>query len=136
MAKIVIIDVDLGINVEELIANNAKELTELAKKELDEAIAVAESAKMIQAEKTAKAKSTTTGINKVIDEAYSMLESNLEEGVAVDKIMEHVHDFIPNSSAFALRMNNILSSRGNPYRLIRKKVSGVPHYVFTSFNEQ
>jgi sugar-specific transcriptional regulator TrmB len=118
MAKIVVIDVDLGINVEELIANNAKELTDLAKQELDEAIAVAESAKKLQAEKTAKAKSTVDGIQRVLDESYEMLESAKEEGVAVDKIILHVKEFIPNSSAFTIRMNNILSARDNPYRLI------------------
>jgi hypothetical protein len=136
MAKIVVIDVDLGINVEELIANNAKELTDLAKQELDEAIAVAESAKKLQAEKTAKAKSTIDGIQRVLDETYEMLESAKENGVPVDTIVSHVKEFIPNSSAFTIRMNNILSSRDNPYRLIRKKVSGVAHYIFTSYNEE
>ena len=34
MAKIVVIDVDLGINVEELIANNAKELTVVKVREI------------------------------------------------------------------------------------------------------
>lgn len=136
MAKIVVIDVDLGINVEELIANNAKELTDLAKQELDEAIAVAESAKKLQAEKTAKAKNTVDGIQRVLDETYEMLESAKEDGVPVDTIVSHVKEFIPNSSAFTIRMNNILSSRDNPYRLIRKKVAGVAHYIFTSYNEE
>lgn len=136
MAKIVVIDVDLGINVEELIANNAKELTDLAKQELDEAIAVAESAKKLQAEKSAKAKSTVDGIQRVLDESYEMLETAKDEGVPVDKIVLHVKEFIPNSSAFTIRMNNILSARDNPYRLIRKKIDGTPHYVFTSYNEE
>lgn len=134
MAKVVIIDVDLGINIDTIIAESAKELTAEARHQLDNALAIAESAKRIKEEKTLKTKSHKDGIQKVLDSAYEMLESQLDVGVSVSKISDLIKDQIPNTSAFATRMNNILNMKGNPYRMLRKKVDGIPHYIFTKFN--
>lgn len=134
--KVVIIDVDLGINIDEIIADNAKELTDASKKELDGALAIAEAAKQMKEAKTVQRNQASTGISSVMEQAYEQLEKAGSTGCSVDSILELVSPHVPNSSAFSLRMNNILSSKGNPYRLIRIKIAGNPHYLFTEFNEK
>lgn len=135
MAKVVLIDVDLGINLDGIIAESAQELTNNARKELDGALAVAESAKRIKEEKAKEKTSKISEVAAAMEAAYKQLESAGLEGVSVDVIVSSVKQFVPNSSAFTMRMNNILSMKGNPFRLIRSKVNGIPHYVFTPFNE-
>ncbi len=135
MAKVVVIDVDLGINLDEIIEESAKELTNNARRELDGALAIAESVKRIKEEKMQQKTNQTTGITTAMEEAFKKLEAAGTNGVIVDEILEIVKQFVPNSSAFALRMNNILSTKGNPYRLIRSKINKIPHYIFTPFNK-
>lgn len=134
MAKVIIIDVDLGIDIDAIVAESAKELTAEARHQLDNALAIAESARRIKEEKTLKTKSHKDGIQKILDTAYEMLEASLDKGVPVTTISELIKDQIPNTSAFSNRMNNILSMKGNPYRMLRQKIDGVPHYIFTKFN--
>ena len=71
-----------------------------------------------------------------MEEAYKGLENAGSKGIPVDTIIESVKQYIPNSSAFMLRMKNVLSVKGNPYRLVRAKIDNVPHYLFTEFNEE
>ena len=135
MAKVVVINVDLGINLDGIIADSVQDLTNNAKKELDLAISIAESAKRIKEEKTQEKTKLTSGLSMAMEEAYKMLETAGVIGVPVETIVESTKQYVPNSSAFALRMNNILSTKGNPYRLIRSKINGIPHYIFTPFNK-
>lgn len=135
MAKVVVIDVDLGINLDGIIAESAQDLTTNARNELDGALAIAESAKRIKDEKAQQKSEQTSGIVATMDTAYQKLEAAGVNGIPVTDIVSSVQQFVPNSSAFTLRMNNILSMKGNPYRLIRSKINGVPHYLFTPFNK-
>ena len=134
MAKIVIIEVDLGINLDEIIAENAHELTSNAKNELDGAIAIAESVRRIKDTKEQQKTEQINGIVSVMESAYDKLVKAGSNGIPVDDIVSAVKQFVPNASAFTTRMNNILSTKGNPYRLIRSNINGVPHYLFTPFN--
>jgi len=135
MAKVMVIDVDLGINLDGIIAESAQDLTTNARTALDGALAIAESAKRIKDEKTQQKSEQSSGIVTAMDAAYQKLETAGLKGIPVADIVSSVQQFVPNSSAFTLRMNNILSMKGNPYRLIRSKINGVPHYVFTPFND-
>ena len=135
MAKVVIVDVDLGIDLDAIITESAKELTKNARDELDQAIAVMDSAKRLKEENDKQKTEALNAVDAAMVAIYDKLVAAGPNGLAVDDIMASVKSFIPNSSAFTLRMNNVLSKRGNPYRLIRVKVNGTPHYVFTPFNQ-
>ena len=136
MAKVVVIDVDLGIDINSIIAESAKDLTANARNELDGALAIAESAKRIKEEKAQQKTEQSSGITVAMEAAYKKLEEAGLSGLPVTDIVASVQQFVPNSSAFTLRMNNILSVKGNPYRLIRSKINGVPHYLFTPYNKE
>lgn len=135
MSKVVIIDVDLGLDLDAIITESAKELTKNARDELDQAIAVMDSARRLKEESDRQKSEAASSIDNAMLALYDKLAAAGPNGIAVDVIMESVKAFIPNSSAFTLRMNNLLSKRDNPYRLIRAKVNGSPHYIFTPFNQ-
>jgi len=135
MSKVVIIDVDLGLDLDAIITESAKELTKNARDELDQAIAVMDSARRLKEESDRQKSEAASSIDNAMLALYDKLAAAGPNGIAVDVIMESVKAFIPNSSAFTLRMNNLLSKRDNPYRLIRAKVNGAPHYIFTPFNQ-
>lgn len=130
-----VFDVNLGIDLDQLITESAKELTKDAKKELDEAIAVMESAKRLKEESEKEKLAQVNNIENTLSKVYDELVIAGPNGISVKVVTEKVKTFIPNSSAFSLRMGNFLSKKGNPYRLVRLKINGEPHYVFTPFNQ-
>lgn len=134
MAKVVVINVDLGIDINQIIAASTQELTEGAKKELDNAIEVAKAAKNIKSNKTTARTELNSQLSNLMEEIFISLEKAGSNGVSVESIIDRTKHLIPNTSAFTLRMNNILSIKGNPYRLVRAKINGIPHYLFTAFN--
>jgi Mrp family chromosome partitioning ATPase len=76
-----------------------------------------------------------TGLDTVLMQAYEKLVAAIPSGVSVADIMSIVTMYVPNTSAFSLRMNTMLSKKGNPYRMIRVKNNNIPHYLFTPFNK-
>jgi len=130
-----IIEVDLGINIDDVINQGVVELSGQAKQELDAAIELAKTTKKLKEEKEATQQAAKNAVQSAMDAAYERLIS-CQVGVPVDEIMGIVKPHIPNSSAFTLRMKKILSTKGNEYVIGRKKISGIPHYVFTPFNKE
>lgn len=135
MAKVVVIDVDFGFDIDKIISESAQELTTNAKNELDGAISAAKSVQEIKNQKIAAKEQSVNNIQISMEKAYDALKSARGSGVAVQTIMDLVSPHIPNSSAFMLRMKKMLSAKDNPYRLVRATIEGVPHYIFTSYNQ-
>lgn len=135
MSKICIIDVDLGLNVDEVIKEHLAEMSDEAKKQLDSAIAVATKTKELKEEKQNKKKKEDEELTGVMDKAYDKLEGAGHDGVLVEDIMRIVEGPVPNSSAFTLRMKKIMREKDSPYVLKRKKVNGKPRYIFARIDE-
>lgn len=133
--KVCIIDVDLGMTVDDIISENVAAIVGQARTDLDNALEAAKAVQRVKKEREEKAKTIENKLNTVMTEAYTQLANAGENGISVDAIMSIVAGAVPNSSAFTTRMKNVLSEKGNDYRLERKKVSGIPHYCFTPFNK-
>lgn len=134
--KVVIIDVDLGLSVDDIINKEVEDLTGAATKELNDALAIAKATQKVKLEKETAARESDTKLSRAMEEAYQKILETKDIGLPVSAAMTIVADVVPNSSAFTLRMKTILSQKGNPYILERKKVHGTPHYIFTPFNQQ
>ncbi len=132
--RVVVIDVDLGFSVDDIVADEITSLTTQSKTEIDRAIEIARTAERIKQEREQKAKLTTDKLTIAIEAAYNTLKEAGELGVPVTTIMSIVEGTIPNSSAFTLRMKRILTEKGNPFILERKKHQGTPHYVFVPYS--
>ncbi len=134
--KVVIIDIDLGLSVNDIINEEIEDLTGAAIKELDNALEIAKATQRVKLEKEAAARETDTKLNDAMEEAFKNLVEAGAAGLPVSAVMNTVASVVPNSSAFTLRMKGILSQKGNPYFLERQKVHGTPHYVFIPFNSR
>lgn len=132
--KVTVIDVDLGVSVDDIISEEIKELTGVAHKELDRAIDAAKTVIRVREEKEAATNAAIENITAAMDTAHDMLAAAGTDGVTVAKIMQTVEGVIPNASAFTLRMKKILANKGNLYRLERAKINGEHHYLFIPFN--
>ncbi len=132
--KVVIIDVDLGVSVADIIKENVTELTTQTKTDLTTAIETAKAVQRVKLEREQKINTITQQLSAAMDDAYNQLVTASTTGLPVTTIMALVSPHVPNSSAFTTRMKHILSQKGNPYALGRIKHLGVPHYRFTPYN--
>jgi len=135
MAKVSIIEVDLGFSVSDLINEDVAGLVGEAQKELETAISTAKKANALREQKEREAQESVDKISAVMATAYDNIKTAGEEGVPADQIMAVIDGAIPNISAFTLRMKKILRDNGNEYAIIKKKKGGVPHYIFIPFNQ-
>jgi hypothetical protein len=136
MTKIFIVEFDLGTPVEEIISEEVEAITGEARKILDKAIEHQKTLQEVKQQKQKQKKDEKDNISKIMINAYKLLEEAKEEGVPVKTIMHEAKPIIPNSSAFTLRMKNILKENGNPYILQRKQRNKIPHYIFEPFNKE
>ncbi len=132
--KVVVIDVDLGLSVDNIIGEEVEDLTGAAAKELDNAIETAKITQKVKLDQENAEREANTKLNAAMEIAFQSLIEAGEIGLPVSTVMTTVNGVVPNSSAFTLRMKGILSQKGNPYTLERKKIHGTPHYVFMPFN--
>jgi len=136
MAKVSIIEIDLGADIDEIISENVTELTGKAKEELDQAIELAKQRDALREQKANDKKKADDAVTTVMEIAYQRLVDAGADGVLCSDIMDIVNEHVPNSSAFTLRMKKILRDQGNPYALARKKRKGNPHYIFSPYNKE
>jgi hypothetical protein len=136
MAKVSIIEVNLGADVDEIISENVTELTGQAQQELDQALDLAKQRDALREQKANDKKKAGDAVTTVMTTAYQRLVDAGEDGVLCSDIMDIVVEQVPNSSAFTLRMKKILRDQENPYALLRKKRKGNPHYIFQPFNKE
>jgi hypothetical protein len=112
----------------------SKNITGVARRELDAALNLAKDIQRVKLEKEAATKAIDDKLATAISTAYDSLVAAGDTGIPVSTVMSTVADAIPNTSAFTIRMKSSLSAKGNPYILERKKVHGTPHYVLTPYN--
>ena len=136
MTNVTIIEVNLGADIDTIISEDVKELTGTAKKELDDAIDLAQQRDALRNKKSTEKKQTSDALTGVMITAFGRLVDAGTEGILCSDVMTIVSEHIPNSSAFALRMRKILKDQGSPYILERKKRKGNWHYIFSPFNEE
>lgn len=135
MTKLSIIEIDLGININDVIQENVEAVTGEAKKQLDAAISVAKQKDELIKKQKLEKQSSNDITEKVMSDAFDALVKAGDEGCLCSDILDIVQGHIPNASAFSLRMKKILRDKDNPYTLKRFKRQGNPRYKFESYNE-
>lgn len=134
MTEVTIIEVDLGIEIDDIIAKNAEALSDKSKKDLDLAIQMAKDKDRLRERLKTEKENANNALSMGMEFIYNKLVDSMPNGVPCEEIMETLKDSVANQTAFTIRMKKILRDRGNPYFLSRKKISGVQHYVFAEFN--
>lgn len=134
--KITIIPIDLGYNIQDLIAEGVEELTGQAKNDLETAIIMAKERDVLRTKQAGNKTKQNDLVTTVMEQAYDQMVQAGEHGVMCSEILTLVSDHIPNSSAFTLRMKKLLKEKGNPFSITRIKVLGNPHYVLIPYNQE
>ena len=136
MTKVTIIEIDLGINIEDIISENIEALTERSKKDLDIAIDLAKQRDKLRERQKLEKSNANDAMGMAMEFVYNKLVDALRNGVPCDEIMDNIKDHVQSPTAFSIRMKKILRDKGNPYSLSRKKVNGIMCYLFTEFNKE
>lgn len=133
--KTVIIDVDLDISVDAIIADEIKSLTAESATELDNAIEITKLTQKIKADRDRAVQDASDKIVAAIKTTYDAMVAAGDNGLPASSFMKDIEDAIPNISAFTIRMKKFLSDNGSEYFLDKKKVHGTPHYILVPFNK-
>jgi len=134
--KVSIIEVNLGEDIDDMISEDVIELTQEAKQELDNTIAVAKNVQKLKEQKDLQEQKTKDDLQKTLDTIYDDLVEAGNEGVLAESIVESIKPSIKTASAFSLRMKTYLRNKGNEYIMQRKKIDKKPHYVLIPYNKE
>lgn len=135
MSKVFIIEVDLGIDIDEVINEDVAELVGESQQKLETAISVAKESQEKSQQRKLQQQESTDRAHRLMMKAYSMLEEAGASGVPAKDILATVQPTVATASAFSLRMKKILKNEGNEYMLERKKINSEPHYIFSAYNQ-
>jgi uncharacterized protein YigA (DUF484 family) len=139
MVKMVVVEVDLGQDINDIINDDIEEMTEQTMKVVDEAIAqkkTVETERMVQAQqKLHKEQKTQDTLNKVYD---SLLEATKHDScLSLEDMAEIARPVITNTSALILQMKSFIrKEKGNAYVLKRRTKNKKPVYILLPFNAE
>jgi len=133
--KVSIIEVDLGEDIDNMISEDVIELTQEAKQELDNTIAVAKNVQRLKEQKDFKKQKSKDDLQEILNTTYNNL-IEADKGILAEDIVESVKPLIKTASAFSLRMKTYLRNKGNEYIMVRKKINKKPHYVLEPYNKE
>lgn len=131
--KLLIIDVNLGIDINTIISEDVAELSTTAKEKLETAIQSQKQLYAIRDEKNAEKKAASDALAEVMQKAYDLI-LNTNDGASSAQILHIVQPHIATLSAFSLRMKTMLRERGNDYILEKKGSGARTRYILTPFN--
>jgi hypothetical protein len=134
--KVSIIEVDLGEDIDNMISEDVIELTQEAKQELDNTIAVAKNVQKLKERKNLEKQESKDNLQKILDTTYNNLIEAGKEGILAENIVESIKPLIKTASAFSLRMKTYLRNKGNEYIMVRKKIDKKPYYVLEPYNKE
>ncbi len=124
--KITIINVDLGVAVQDLIDKEVEVFTGETKKLVD---------KMLEQQRHVAATKRQIEDDKkklvdILDTIYEDLDKAGDEGLPVQEVWERAKEAVKTPSAFTLKMKNMMTERGSKKLFVRTKVNKVERYIF------
>jgi len=125
-SKITIIDVDLGVSVQDLIDKEVEIFTGETKKLVDKMV---EQQKHIQDTKKRIEDEKRKNI-EILDAIYNDLDNAGDNGLPVQEIWDRAKEAISTPSAFALKMKYMMNEKGSKKLFVRAKINKVERYIF------
>lgn len=124
-SKLNIINVDLGMSVQDLIDKEVEIFTGETKKLVEKMV---EEQKHVQQTKQ-KIEDEKRQSNNLLELVFSELEAAGDNGMPVDQVWERVKNTITTPSAFTLKIKNMILAKGLKKMFVRLKINKVEHYV-------
>ena len=139
MAKMTIIDVDLGQDINTIISDDVEEMTGQLQQVIDEAI---EEKRTVETERTRKAEEKVQKSQQILntlEKIYQALlvASEQDSVIDVDRLTKMASPIITNTSALVLQLKSyIRKHKGNEYVLTRRVRNKKPVYLLVPFNAE
>ena len=139
MAKMAVIDVDLGQDINDIINDDVEEMTEQTRQAVDEAIA---QKKSVETEHLAAAQlklRREEDVRSALDKVYRHLleATEMDSCLSLEEMIEITEPAITNSSALILQLKSFIrKEKGNAWVLKRRTKSKKPVYILLPFNAE
>lgn len=134
MTKVRVINIDLGIKVDDLISQDIAEISGHARAVLTEAIDTQRKLVAVREAREAEKKAATDAITDALEKAYTIMFDGPDDGVLSTQLLAIVQPHIPTLSAFSLRMKTMLRDKGNDYILKKSGTGPRTRYRLEAFN--
>jgi len=137
MEEMIIVDVDLGQDINDIINEDVEEMTEQTRQAVDEAIAQkksVETGRSIQAQQKLRKEQD---IRLALEEVYKNLLKTVgsDSCLSLEDMGEIAEPAIANTSALILQLRSFIrKEKGNTYVLKRRMKDKKPVYVLLPFN--
>ena len=137
MEEMIIVDVDLGQDINDIINEDVEEMTEQTRQAVDEAIAQkksVETGRSIQARQKLRKEQD---IRLALEEVYKNLLETVgsDSCLSLEDMGEIAEPAIANTSALILQLRSFIrKEKGNTYVLKRRMKDKKPVYVLLPFN--
>lgn len=124
--KITIINVDLGVTVQDLIDKEVEIFTGETKKLVD---------KMVEQQKHVAATKRQIEDDKrklvyILESIYEDLDKAEDEGLPVQEVWERAKEAVKTPSAFTLKMKSMMAEKSSKKLFVRAKINKIERYLF------
>jgi len=139
MAKMTIVEVDLGQDINTIISDDVEEMTGQLQQVIDDAI---EEKRTVETERTKKAEEKVQKSRQILDTLEKLYQALLaastqDSPIEVDRLIEMAAPVITNTSALVLQLKSyIRKHKGNEYVLTRMVKNKKPVYLLAPFNAE
>lgn len=131
-SKVLIIDIDLGIDIDRVIAEDVAELTGNSKVILEKAIDGQRHLQQLKQRRLDEKLADEKASREALQTGYDLLLTAGPDGVSATKLADAIAPNIPTLSAFTLKLKTYLKNQGNHHTVVRTGSGNRAKYMLVS----
>jgi len=129
--RFIVIPVNLGINIDDIISTDLTDLTTESRSELDKALNIAKAVQSVKIEKTKQKEEKTTKLQLNIIALYEAIKNANITGVSSKDIKTILNDESANLSTLTPKLRTYLKEQDPEYELEKVTRAGTVYYRFS-----
>jgi hypothetical protein len=129
--RFIVIPVNLGINIDDIISTDLTDLTTESRSELDKALNIAKAVQSVKIEKTKQKEEKTTKLQQNIIALYEAIKNANTTGVSSKDIKTILNDESANLSTLTPKLRTYLKEQDPEYELEKITRAGTIYYRFS-----
>ena len=129
--RFIVIPVNLGINIDDIISTDLTDLTTESRSELDKALNIAKAVQSVKIEKTKQKEEKTTKLQQNIIALYEAIKNANTTGVSSKDVKTILHDESANLSTLTPKLRTYLKEQDPEFELEKVTRAGTVYYRFS-----
>ncbi len=129
--RFIVIPVNLGINIDDIISTDLTDLTTESRSELDKALNIAKAVQSVKIEKTKQKEEKTTKLQQNIIALYEAIKNASTTGVSSKDVKTLLNDESANLSTLTPKLRTYLKEQDPEYELEKVTRAGTVYYRFS-----